>query len=141
MSEQDPRMDYPAGQDGQDEEEHTLAGEEEMLWQGRPHDVTGIKARTTEYRVTTQRVQIRHTGITAKVTDIDLRTVQDVTIHQSLRQRPFGVGDVIVAVSGPTAKVVLEDLEHYEQVRDIIRRAAREQQERRRVRRYEEVEM
>ena len=116
------------------------AYQERQVWEGKPHIKAGIKSQTLTYRVTTERVQAIHTGLSKKIEEIELSRFKDVKSEQSLAQRMVGVGDVTVISSDPTRPVlVLEDVQAPEDVKELIRKVAREEIERLQVRRFANV--
>ena len=116
------------------------AYQEREVWEGKPHIKAGIKSQTLTYRVTTERVQAIHAGLSKKVEEIELSRFKDVQSEQSLAQRMVGVGDVTVISSDPTRPVlVLEDVSEPEALKELIRKVAREEIERLQVRRFANV--
>ncbi len=100
--------------------------EEEVLWEGKPALIAGIDSQTIKYRLTNRQLEVIHSGISKKVERIALGDVESVTVYQGLTEQTAGAGDVIVNVRGG-ARLVLEDLYHFERVRDIIQEAVSEQ--------------
>jgi uncharacterized membrane protein YdbT with pleckstrin-like domain len=124
----------PAGFAGQE------AYQERVVWEGKPHIKAGIKSRTLTYRVTTERVQAIHSGLSKKVEEIELSRFKDVKSEQSLPQRVVGVGNVTVISSDPTRPVlVFEDVSGPEDLKELIRKVAREEMERLQVRRFANI--
>lgn len=74
------------------------------------------------YRLTTQRLFMRH-GLLSHVTDqTELIRVDDVRVRQSLWQRMLGIGDVhILSTDTSDADCLLEDVNGPHQVAEIIR--------------------
>jgi hypothetical protein len=126
----------PVGQDLDGE-----PGGERLLWTGRPNFLTSpIQAIISRYKVTNERF-INERGFVTKHTEqIDLFRVNDVLIRQGLLQRMLGLGDVTVVSSdqsSPNRKLL--DISNPQRVGDIIRQAARAEEQRRRVFRQEAV--
>jgi hypothetical protein len=116
-------------------------GGERLLWSGRPNFLTSpIQALVSRYKVTNERL-INERGFISKHTEqIDLFRVNDVQIRQGLLQRMLGLGDVTVVSSdqsSPNRKLL--DVSNPQRVGDIIRQAARAEEQRRRVFRQEAV--
>jgi len=114
--------------------------EERVLWEGKPHAKAGAKALTTTYQVTTERVRIIYKALKKKVEEIELARLKDVQVKQSLAQRAIGVGDVTVVSSDPSAPVVVfRDIADPVGVKEIVRKAAREEMRRVGIRGYRDV--
>jgi uncharacterized membrane protein YdbT with pleckstrin-like domain len=64
-------------------------------------------------------------GMAAKTTrTIQLSKVQDVTVHQSIPQRLFGVGDISIETAGETSRLTLFNVDDAQKVADEILGAA-----------------
>ena len=112
------------------------AGGEQVLWEGKPHVKAGIKSQTLTYKVTSERVQVVHSGISRKVEEIELARLKDVKVDQSLAQRALKLGNVVLISSDPSSPVLtLEEVAEPESVKEIIRTAARSEMDRLGVRR------
>jgi hypothetical protein len=126
----------PVGQDLDGE-----PGGERLLWTGRPNFLTSpIQAIISRYKVTNERLINERGFITKHTEQIDLFRVNDVLIRQGLLQRMLGLGDVTVVSSdqsSPNRKLL--DISNPQRVGDIIRQAARAEEQRRRVFRQEAV--
>lgn len=100
---------------------------EEVLWEGKPAIIAGIDWRTTKYRLTRRQLQISHSGLRKKKTErIPLTDVESVSVAQGLTEQSAGVGDVVVNVRGGD-QFILEDVYHFQRVKDMIQEAASEQ--------------
>ncbi|WP_058303574.1 PH domain-containing protein [Gorillibacterium timonense] len=113
--------------------------EEAVLWEGKPADFEDrlknmAHLNTTDYTITNQRV-IRKSGLIGKkVEEIELLRVKDLSIQQSVRERLFGVGNITILSEDPrTPELILEDVKDVHEVKDIIRKAVREEKARHRI--------
>jgi len=98
------------------------------------------KSQSNLYELTTERLKITQGMLSKKVEEIDLTRIKDIKVEQSLGQRALGIGNVKVITTDPTAPIfTLEDVSAPQKVKEMIRAAAREEKERRRVRFREEV--
>ncbi len=90
------------------------------------------------YAVTNQRVYIRRGIINIHEKDIPLGKINDVQIIQTLSQRIFGAGDVVIQVGNDQSKVCIEDVNRPREFRDTIIESIYElqQQEEDRLREY-----
>jgi hypothetical protein len=95
------------------------AGDEEVLWEGRPFLSLGER-----YVITSERVRII-TGVLAQdQEDIELVRVQDVDHTQGISERIFNIGDVLLRTADSTApRMVLRNVTDPQQVHEILRRA------------------
>jgi len=81
--------------------------------------------RSHRYGVSNQRIMVE-TGVLSKsLAEIDVRTVDDITFHQSLVERMLGIGQIAIASSDPTnPRVRLVGVPDPRQVRELIRNSA-----------------
>lgn len=64
----------------------------------------GLRLRSHRYRLSDQRLLVE-TGIFSRTIDeIDLRTVDDISFHQSFGERLFGLGQIGIVSSEPNAQ-------------------------------------
>jgi uncharacterized membrane protein YdbT with pleckstrin-like domain len=61
-----------------------------------------LQLKTTRYRLTNQRLTIESGLFSRRVDDVDLRSVQDVGLAQSVLERLLGVGRLEIISSDPT---------------------------------------
>jgi hypothetical protein len=95
------------------------AGEETVLWEGRP-----FLSLTESYAVTSERVRIS-TGLLGKAReDIELVRLKDIDQKQNLAERITNLGDIYLR-SADLSKpmVILRDVTDPDKVHEIIRRA------------------
>ncbi len=85
-----------------------------------PYIYKRVDNRLKIYAVTNQRVYVRRGIINIKEKDIPLAKINDVQIVQSLIQRLFGAGDAIVQVGNDESSMVIHDIAHPREFRDII---------------------
>lgn len=99
------------------------------MWEG--------KALTVTYRVTTERVQILHSGLRRSTEEIELARLKDVQVEQSLAQRAMRTGDItIISSDATTPSITFREVSDPEGVKEKIRTAAREELERLTVQSY-----
>ncbi len=107
-----------------------------------PYIYRRVDNRLKIYAVTNQRVYVRRGIINIKEKDIPLAKINDVQIVQSLIQRLFGAGDAIVQVGNDESSMIIRDIAHPREFRDVIisaiYEAAAEQEARMRQQRYYE---
>ena len=84
-----------------------------------PYIYKRVDNRLKIYAVTNQRVYVRRGIINIKEKDIPLAKINDVQIVQSLIQRLFGAGDAIVQVGNDESSMVIHDIAHPREFRDI----------------------
>jgi uncharacterized membrane protein YdbT with pleckstrin-like domain len=126
----------PIGQDLDGE-----PGGERILWEGRPSLPISVFARITmRYKLTNERLIITHGFISKTIEELELYRVNDVSMHQGLVERMFGLGDVRLETTDATSpEPQLKDIKSPERVKDMIRVAARAERQRRRVLYRDEV--
>ena len=99
-----------------------------------------MKARSTKYILTTERIKI-HSGLIGKRAEqMDLFRIKDVMVKRGLTQRARGVGDVLVVSSdASTPKMLLGGVKDPDELAERIRKAARSARQRAGVRMQEYV--
>ena len=85
-----------------------------------PYMYKRLDNRLKIYAVTNQRVYIRRGIININEKDIPLAKINDVQISQSLSQRMFGAGDVLIQVGNDESNICIEDVNYPRQFRDTI---------------------
>lgn len=80
------------------------------------------RVKSTMYTVTNQRVIIESGLMTKSLEDIDLRTVDDTTFHQTFFDRIFKIGNVaIVSTDKVAPRFVLRGINDPRGLRELIR--------------------
>lgn len=85
-----------------------------------PYMYKRLDNRLKIYAVTNQRVYIRRGIINIREKDIPLAKINDVQISQTLSQRIFGAGDVLIQVGNDESNICIEDVNYPRQFRDTI---------------------
>lgn len=133
--------------------------EERIEWTGRPSQLQNLgwllacllvipipwafwrwlETRSNVYVLTDQRLKSTR-GIFSKTTDdLELYRVRDTKLQQSLWQRMFGVGDVILyTTDASTPEVQLRWLPDAEALRETIRRLVEARRDAKHVRTFED---
>lgn len=115
--------------------------EEKILWQGKPSSITDKakgKLNSVEYTITNERVVIKHGLIGKKEDEVDLVRINDIRVEQGIKDRVQGIGKVIITTSDTLNSIlVLESIQNPTEVKELLRRAVREEKERQNVR-YQE---
>ncbi|HET6147970.1 MAG TPA: PH domain-containing protein [Polyangia bacterium] len=84
-----------------------------------------LQFKTTRYRLTNQRLTIESGLFSRRVDDVDLRSVQDVALEQSVLERLLGVGRLEIVSSDPTRpRLVLSGINDPLAVRERLRAGA-----------------
>jgi len=92
-----------------------------LLWPLRRH----LHNRLT--KITIRDFKLRYeTGLLGRTTrTMEIPRVQDVTVHQRVGQRIFGVGDVSIETAGEGSRLTLLNIDRPQEIADIIIEAAR----------------
>jgi hypothetical protein len=116
-------------------------GGERLLWSGRPSWIWSPRmALTVRYRLTSQRLIVETGFIGRHTEEIDLYRVNDVSVRQNVFERMVGMGDIdLVAADATTPHRVLANIGDPIRVKDLLREAARQERDRRRVLMREDV--
>ena len=101
------------------ETDEDQSGSEKTLWKGRP-----LLSISTQYVITNERLRII-SGLVAKDRrDIELVRIQDIDQRQTLRDRLFSIGDIMVkSHDSSNPNITLNDVRDPEGVHEILRRA------------------
>jgi uncharacterized membrane protein YdbT with pleckstrin-like domain len=84
-----------------------------------------LALRSYRYKVSNQRVLIESGVFSSTIEEIDMRTVEDITFHQSFLERLLGIGQIgLVSSDRTTARVRLVGVENPRQVRELVRNSA-----------------
>jgi uncharacterized membrane protein YdbT with pleckstrin-like domain len=89
----------------------------------------GVVLRSNDYRLTNQRLVLESGVLSRALTEIDLRTVDEVSFRQSFGERLLGLGEIAVATSelgaqAPRRTIRLLGVSDPRAVRESIRNAA-----------------
>ncbi len=109
--------------------------EERSLWQGKPHPTAGRDAFSTQYEITTQRIKVRKGMLNRQADEAELIRVRDVRVEQSLTDRGLGIGNVTILTDDSLdGAIVLQKVQDPNGLKELIRRAVQDEQQRRGVR-------
>ena len=96
-----------------------VAGDEKVLWEGRP-----FLSLVEYYVVTTERVRVISGLLGREHENIELVRLKDVDWKQGVGERMFGIGDIVLnSVDATMPRAVLRNVKHPEEVQEIVRRA------------------
>lgn len=79
-----------------------------------------LRWRTSTFTVTTQQIQTRRGFFTRSGSDIPLGRVTNVETERGLIDRMFGCGTLVVRDAGSDGGIVLRDIPHVQDVRNVI---------------------
>ena len=101
--------------------------EEVRLWRGRPYLTLG-----TVYELTTQRLRVIRGLLGNSIEEMELVRVRDTKVTQSAGERLLNIGDVtVVSADATTPEILLRNVTHPVEVRELIRKAVQEERQRR----------
>ncbi|MFZ0960844.1 MAG: PH domain-containing protein [Terriglobia bacterium] len=87
-----------------------------LLWPAKHH----LRNRLTKLTILDDRLRYE-TGILSKTTrTILILKVQDVTVHQRIGQRIFGVGDVSIETAGEASRETIFNVDRPQEIADRI---------------------
>lgn len=87
-----------------------------LLWPLKCH----LRNRLTKMTILDDRLRYE-TGFLGKTTrTILISRVQDVTVHQRLGQRIFGVGDLSIETAGETSRLTISEIDRPQDIADHI---------------------
>jgi hypothetical protein len=118
-----------------------IPGGERIIWQGRPSKLWSPRlAITNRYKITNQRLIIEYGFIGRRTEEVDLFRVNDVGVKQHPFERVTGIGDIFIAMSDSSSNTkYLHNISAPDHVKDLLREAARQERQRRRVLLREDV--
>jgi len=87
-----------------------------LAWFGVPF----LRWRTTTYEVTTRRLRLREGIVTRTGRDFPLNRISDVSFSQSVLDRMFGCGRLIVESPGEHGQLVLTEIPDVRQVQSVL---------------------
>jgi hypothetical protein len=109
-----------------------VSDDEIVLWEGKPHVSAGKEALSTQYEVTSQRIKVTRGMLGKKADETELIRIKDVRVDQGITDRGFGIGDITITTSEANQpELVLRKVARPDEVKEIIRRAVRQEKERR----------
>lgn len=92
---------------------------EDILWEGRP-----FLSISVHYRITDERIRIVEGLLGKRQENVELVRIQDLDYTQTVSERMFKLGDIVVRSHDPSHPVVkLENVRDPEAVYEILRRA------------------
>jgi Bacterial PH domain len=81
--------------------------------------------RSHRYGVSNQRIMVESGVFSKSLAEVDVRTIDDITFHQTFGERLMGIGQIAIQSSDPTnPRVRLVGVPDPRQVRELIRNAA-----------------
>ena len=109
----------PADKGAQERDEKEGEEGERILWEGRP-----FLSVSTRYVITNERVRLIEGLLGKEREDIELVRIQDIDQKQSVGERLFNVGDIMIHSHDPShPKAELRNVKEPEKVHEILRRA------------------
>ena len=96
-----------------------------VLWQIARVGWRMAVLKSHDYRVTTQRILIESGVFSKRIEEVDMRTVEDFKLHQSLIERLLRIGDVqVVATDRTQPELTLIGIPDPRSLREVIRGSA-----------------
>jgi uncharacterized membrane protein YdbT with pleckstrin-like domain len=84
-----------------------------------------LALRSHRYRITNQRITIESGVLSKTLAEIDVRTIDDITFHQSFVERLMGIGQIAILSSEPaTPRARLVGVPNPREVRELVRSSA-----------------
>ena len=106
----------------------------EIIWKDRKRPFLGLPLSFTKYELTDQKLIINTGVFSVKEEEIRLYRFVDITLHQSLFQRIFGVGNLQCMTNDRSSgDFVIELIKNPRQVKDLLSDAIEIERERKRV--------
>ncbi len=114
---------------------------EQILWEGRPSvQLSLLTALTTHYKLTTERILIATGLLRQSLEEVELVRVKDIRLEHGILQRLFSLGTITIYTIDNTSPVLeLLNVAKADRVREAIRNAVRDEQDKRGVRHIIEI--
>jgi uncharacterized membrane protein YdbT with pleckstrin-like domain len=81
--------------------------------------------RSHRYGVSNQRIMVESGVFSKSLAEVDVRTIDDITFHQTFSERLMGIGEIAIRSSDPTnPRLRLVGVPDPRNVRELIRNAA-----------------
>ena len=92
-----------------------------LFWPLKRH----LQNRLTKMTILDDRLRYE-TGFLSKTTrTILISRVQDLTVHQRVGQRMFGVGDLSIETAGETSRLTIPEIDRPQEIADYINKLSR----------------
>lgn len=96
-----------------------LAGEEVIIWKGRP-----FLSLVESYIITSERIKISKGFIGKDYENFELVRIQDIDVSQAIGERMIGLGDIHIRGADPSTPVVtLRNIDNPNEVYELLRKA------------------
>lgn len=79
-----------------------------------------LRWRTTRYEVTTLRVRVRTGVLVQNGRDFPLSRIVNISYRQSLLDRIFGSGTIVLETAGEHGDVMLDEIPHVQRVQSLL---------------------
>jgi hypothetical protein len=84
-----------------------------------------LALRSQRYRISSQRITVESGVLSKTLAEIDVRTIDDITFHQSFVERLLGIGQIAILSSEPaTPRAHLVGVPNPREVRELVRSSA-----------------
>lgn len=106
----------------------------EIIWKDRKRPFFGLPLSFTKYELTAQKLIINSGLLNVKEEEIRLYRFVDVTLHQTLLQRLFGVGNLHCDTNDRSSgNFVIELVKNPREVKELLSEAVENERDRKRV--------
>ena len=106
----------------------------EIIWKDRKRPFLGLPLSFTKYELTEQKLLINTGLLSVKEEEIRLYRFVDVTLHQTLLQRIFGVGNLHCETTDRSSgDFVIELIERPREVKALLSEAVEKERDRKKV--------
>jgi membrane protein YdbS with pleckstrin-like domain len=79
-----------------------------------------IKLKHTVYTLTTSKIEVRSGILSKSAQSIPLRHIQDVTVSETLKERLFGIGDILIDSAALDRKMTMDNIKNPRKYADLI---------------------
>lgn len=106
----------------------------EIIWKDRKRPFLGLPLSFTKYELTEQKLLINTGLLSVKEEEIRLYRFVDVTLHQTLLQRIFGVGNLHCETTDRSSgDFVIELIKRPREVKELLSEAVEKERDRKKV--------
>jgi membrane protein YdbS with pleckstrin-like domain len=82
--------------------------------------VRHIRLKSTVFTLTTVKIEIRKGIFSTSTRNIPLRSIQDVTVSETLKERMIGIGDVLIDSAAMEGKIAMNNIKNPRIYADLI---------------------
>lgn len=109
--------------------------EEPVLWQDRMRPFFGLPLSFTKYILYSDRLMVERGFLNFRLEELRLYRIRDITLHQNIFQRMFGVGSIqLSTIDASNTQLFLHDIKNPQPVMRMLSQITESERQRNGVR-------